>query len=263
MAAAGAAGLAAIMPGASGAAEGAPAGNAGREFYELRRYRMRRGPMQARADAYFRDALIPALRRHGCGPVGVFNVMVGPENPTAHVLIPHPSFESVGTLPAKLEADAEYRKAAEPFLAAPPTDPAYVNLDIQISQAFPGMPRIEVPPGAAKSEPRIFELRTYRSHSEPANVKKIEMFDTAGEIAIFRRVGLTPVFFARTLIGPDMPNLIYLLTYPDLATREKNWNTFRADPEWKKLSTTPGLTDPEIVGGISNILLSPAAYSQV
>jgi len=40
------------------------------------------------------------------------------------------------------------------------------------------------------------ELRTYESHSKKANLKKIEMFNT-GEIAIFRRAGLSPVFFAK------------------------------------------------------------------
>jgi hypothetical protein len=27
---------------------------------------------------YFRDALVPALRRHGTGPVGVFTVFLSP-----------------------------------------------------------------------------------------------------------------------------------------------------------------------------------------
>jgi hypothetical protein len=88
------------------------------------------------------------------------------------------------------------------------------------------------------------------------------MFNT-GEIAIFRRTGLTPVFFGDTLIGARQPNLTYLLTFPDMAAREKSWDTFRSDPEWKKLSATPGYTDPEIVTNISNTLLKPAPYSQI
>jgi len=65
------------------------------------------------------------------------------------------------------------------------------------------------------------------------------MFNS-GEIALFRRTGLTPVFFGE---GPDrfaIAESTYLLTYPDMAAREKGWDTFRNDPEWKKLSTTPG-----------------------
>ncbi len=149
------------------------------------------------------------------------------------------------------------------FLTATPTDPGYESLSVKLMQAFPHMPKLEVPAATATKSPRIFELRTYRSHGDRAGAKKIEMFDTAGEIAIFRRVGLTPVFFAKDLTGPGLPSLTYLLTYPDLATREKNWNTFRADPEWKKLSATPGFTDPEIVVGIDNQIMAPTGYSQV
>jgi len=121
------------------------------------------------------------------------------------------------------------------------------------------MPRLEAP---AVNKPRIFELRTYESHSKKANKKKIEMFNN-GEIAIFRRTGLKPVFFGETLIGQRLPNLTYMLTFDDMAARDKNWAAFGADPEWKKLSSTPGYTDAEIVSNISNLFLRPAPYSQI
>ena len=38
---------------------------------------------------------------------------------------------------------------------------------------------------------------------------------------------------------------------------------FGGDPEWRKLSSTPGYTDPEIVSNINNVLLRPASYSQI
>jgi hypothetical protein len=84
-----------------------------------------------------------------------------------------------------------------------------------------------------------------------------------GEVDIFRRVGLTPVFFSRTLIGPRMPNLVYMLVHENLAAREKSWNAFRNDPDWKKLSGTTGYGDAEIVTNITTVLLRPAPYSQV
>jgi hypothetical protein len=252
---------AATLP-AGAAISGAGAGT--REYYELRRYRFRRGPMTQRADQYFRDALIPALRRLGTGPVGVFNPTVGPDSPAAYVLVPHPSAEAVLTLGPRLAADAEYQKAGAPFLNAPASDPSHLGIDSTLLLAFESIPKLEVP----ANKPRIFELRTYRSHGEPAGLKKIEMFNGGGglatsEIAIFRRVGLQPVFFGQGILGPDLPSLTYLLTYPDLATRERNWNAFRADPEWEKLRNTPGYTDAEIVSSISNVLLAPTTYSQV
>jgi hypothetical protein len=258
---------------ASAAAGGTPAGGAadapppaddqrGREYYELRRYLLRRGPQTALLDDYLREGLIPGMKRLGAGPIGVFNTSIGPESPLAYVLIAYPTVELAASATARLFSDAEYLKAAAVFLDAPASAPAYARVESSLMGAFAGLPKLEVPPGAGDHRPRIFELRTYESHSKKANRKKIEMFNT-GEIAIFRRTGLRPVFFGETLLGARLPNLTYMLAFDDLAAREKNWSTFVADPEWKKLSTTPGYTDGEIVSNITNVILSPAPYSEV
>jgi hypothetical protein len=84
-----------------------------------------------------------------------------------------------------------------------------------------------------------------------------------GEIEIFKRVGLTPVFFSRTLVGPHMPNITYMLVHDNIAGRDKSWDAFRNDPEWKKLAATPGYADAEIVSNITTVLLRPSAYSQI
>ena len=252
--------LAGVTSSAGSAAESAPA--AGREYYELRKYLLRRGPQQQSIDAYFHDAAIPALNRMGIKPVGVFNTVIGPGSPTLYVLIPHASVESVVSIHDRLAADAEYLKSGAAFINAPATEPPYVRMESFLLGAFAGMPKSETPREAAANQPRIFELRTYESHSKKANLTKIGMFDSA-EIAIFRRAGLRPVFFGETLLGSGMPSLTYMLTFADLAERARNWAAFVADPEWKKLSSTPGLTDPEIVSNITNVILSPTPYSQI
>jgi hypothetical protein len=234
------------------------------EFYELRKYHLRRGPAQTLVDTYFRTAALPALQRAGAGPVGVFSLMIGPDSPSVYVLIVHKSLDAFGSLPGRLAADAEYQKAGAPYLSVAATEPAFVRIETSLMQAFEGLPKLELPFGGGENgrRTRIFELRTYESHSEKAAKKKIEMFNTA-EIAIFRRAGLQPVFFGETLVGKNMPNLIYMLVYENMAAHDKQWSAFGADPEWKKLSSTPGFTDPEIVANISNIYLRPTAYSQI
>jgi hypothetical protein len=235
---------------------------AAREFYELRLYHLRRGPKQKLFDDFYANAAIPAMTRAGIGPIGVFSVMTGPDSPTMYVLIPHKSLESFATANDRIRSDPEFQKAGADFLNAPPSDPSYVRVESSLMVAFEGLSKIEVPASASGNKPRMFELRTYESHSKKANKKKVEMFNT-GEIAIFRRTGLQPVFFGETLIGSKMPNLTYLLTFEDMAAHDKNWRAFGSDPEWKKLSGTPGYTDPEIVSNISNVFLRPAAYSQI
>ena len=87
--------------------------------------------------------------------------------------------------------------------------------------AFPKFPRVVVPAATATKGPRLFELRTYESPGEKAHLAKVRMFSELGEIEIFKRVGLTPVFFSRTVAGPRMPNLVYMLVYDNMAGREK------------------------------------------
>ncbi|PYL00223.1 MAG: NIPSNAP family containing protein [Verrucomicrobia bacterium] len=239
-----------------------PGANAAREFYELRLYHLRRGPKQKLFDDFYREAAIPAMNRAGVGPVGVFNLAYGPDNPTLYVLIPHKTIESFGTSLDRVRSDTDYQKAGAGFINAAATDPSYVRVESSLMAAFAAIPKLEVPVLAKENQPRLFELRTYESHSKKANKKKIEMFNN-GEIAIFRRTGLQPVFFGETLIGAKMPNLTYMLVFENIAAREKNWGAFIADPEWKKLSSTPGYTDAEIVSNISNVFLRPAAYSQI
>jgi len=90
------------------------------------------------------------------------------------------------------------------------------------------------------------------------------MFETGGEIAIFRRVGLHVVLLARDLVGEGLPSLTYLLVFADAATREKTWASFREDPEWLKLRASPRYTEGgDIVSVISSALLRPTDYSQL
>ena len=233
-----------------------------REFYELRLYHLRRGPQTKLFDNFYRDAALPAMNRAGIEPVGVFSVMYGPDSPTMYVLMPHKSLDSFAEANERVRADAEYQKKGAEFINASPTEPSYIRTESFLLHAFSGWPKIEVPAAAAGNKARIFELRMYESHSKKANTKKIEMFNN-GEIDIFRRTGLKPVFFGETLIGSKMPNLIYLLTFENMAEHDKNWAQFIADPDWKKMSTTPGYTDAEVVCNITNLFLRPTGYSQI
>ena len=251
---------AAALASTSNLASAAESEPATREFYELRLYHLRRGPKQKLFDDFFRDAAIPALHRAGLGPVGVFSVVLGPDSPTMYVLLPHSSKELMSSASARLESDQEYLKAGAAFLNAPATDPAYVRVESSLLVAFESAPKTTLPAAASGAKPRMFELRTYESHSQKANLKKIEMFNS-GEVAIFRRAGFQPVFFGETLIGSRLPNLTYMLAFENMAERDKSWAAFGADPEWKRL--TGIYNDSEIVSDISNLILRATPYSQI
>jgi hypothetical protein len=177
------------------------------------------------------------------------------------MLIPFQSFESFATTQTKMQADPEFQKAAESFYNMPQSDPPYMRVESSLMLAFEQMPKVEVTSLSTEKKPRIFEMRFYESHHGKMAKKKVEMFNSGGEIGIFRKTGLQPVFFGETLVGPRMPNLTYMVVFPDWATREKAWDTFRNDPDWKKLSTDPKYADT--VSNITDLILRPTAYSQV
>ena len=244
-------GLAAQQPGAKS-----------REYYALRRYQLQSGQQEKLADSYFREALVPGLNRLGIRPVGVFSVDIGPDSPSFYVLMPSTSVEALVTADFRLEHDDEYLKAGAPFLNTPAKQPAYVRMESSLMLAFEGMPRLTLPPGSAVHGARVFELRTYESHSKKANRKKIEMFN-AGEIGVFDRSGFQPVFFGETLVGPQVPNLTYMVTYPSVEERGHFWQAFMADPEKTRLFAIPEYADKLIVSKIRSVMLRPIEGSQI
>jgi hypothetical protein len=234
----------------------APAATPKRPYFELRRYALTAGgPSGKLSDAYFADALVPALNRLGIPQVGAFKLDVGPDTPTVYLLIPSMSLETLANLNTLLAKDAAYLKAAELFLAAPADHPAYHRIDSTLLTAFDDF----AVPAQTK---RIFQLRIYESPTEQAHENKVAMFANA-EIGIFRSVGMTPVFFAKALIGPNLPNLTYMLVFENQADLEAKWAAFGASPAWKKLVAMPGNGDDSLIRQITNLILSPKSYSQI
>lgn len=233
------------------------------EFYMWRQYVLRTGTQPRRLADFLQNAAIPALNRLGHSPIGVFEVTFGLPSPTVFVLIPSASLDSLMSIEAGVERDEAFMKGADAYLNAPATDPVYVRQEVSLLTAFPNVPRIEIPAATANKGPRLFELRTYESHNERAHRAKVRMFAEMGEVDIFRSCGLTPVFFGRTVAGSRMPSLTYMLVHENMAGREKSWDNFRNNADWKKLSSTAGFSDAEIVSNITTVFLRPAAYSQI
>ena len=200
------------------------------------------------------------MNRAGVGRVGAFNVVYGENAPSLLLVLTHQTLDSVVSLRDRLASDTVYARAGAAILDAPMSDPPFVRVESSLLRAFDAMPTLEPSAGAATARSRIFELRTYESHSDRAALNKLKMFN-AGEVPIFRRAGLTPVFFGETLIGANMPNLTYMLTFSDMSARDAAWAAFGRDSEWKTLSADPQYRDN--VSAISDIILQPTPYSQI
>jgi len=231
----------------------------GAEFYELRVYTLKNAAQLKLSEDYFQNALIPALNKSGSKNIGVFTEQQPEGQTKLYVIIPYNSIQDFISITDKLANDTAYQQAGAAYLDAPATEPAYERIQSSFLKAFTGMAKMQVP----AKKPRIFELRRYESASESAGKKKIKMFNDVGEISIFKRAGLTPVFFGETLIGELRPNLTYMLTFDDMAEHDKNWKTFIGDSEWNRIKAIPGYEDAKLVSHITRTFLVPADFSQI
>jgi hypothetical protein len=215
---------------------------------ELRYFYLRNttGNMPAKATEFLKSNDMPASQKAGAQAIGYFSSNLAPEAP---FLLALRSWESI----------AAFEQALDKLNSAAGPQPEFVRMERHLLRSFSGMPRVAV---AAPEKGRLFELRTYESDTDASLRKKVGMFND-GEIAIFRKTGLEPVFFGEMISGRRQPCLVYLLAYESLTAREANWNKFLADPDWQKLRATPGLSDGEIVSNISASFLRGLPFSPI
>jgi hypothetical protein len=243
------------------AASAVQAQDAPPKVIELRWFKLRNtmDNQRARLTELLTIDLLAACQRQKIGPVGLFGSSVAPNSPFLLAVIEHASLGALEQNWDKLMADIPLMRATE---RATSNALLYQRMEVQLLRGWKGFPGIEVPPGDSSRPARIFELRTYESNDRFSLAKKVGMFE-GGEIDLFRKSGLLPVFFGSTIAGTNMPNLTYMVAFDNLAAREVNWRTFGSSPEWKKLSSTPGLSDAETVSNITNMILTPLRGSMI
>ncbi|MEM1068122.1 MAG: NIPSNAP family protein [Planctomycetota bacterium] len=237
------------------------------ELYEIRGYVLgadgdsSMGDEQA-VDQYLSEALLPALKRSGVGPVGVFTNSEDDETgiKTVFVVIPYADPAAMGSSRAQVQSDEQYQKDAEEFFKRGNRNKAYQRIESELLVAMACMPEVKVPEGALENDERVFELRIYESANEKLGNLKVDMFNN-GEVPIFLDCGITPIFIGQSIVGPYTPNLTYLTMYPDEASRGKAWDAFRVHPDWKVLSRVAKYKGT--VSKIHKYVLVPKSYSQM
>jgi hypothetical protein len=226
-------------------------------FYAVEHFNIKSGPQLGRLHDFCSQSLLPALNKIHSGPRIYLEAMVGPRVPHFTVISGFSSLEEMWSVHTKMMQDETIRKAAEALESGP--DPAYESLDSAVVEAADYSP--EIKPDAT-TPPRIFELRVYHSPTWRQLASLHERF-RGPEIKIFHRSGIHPILYGSTIIGPNIPNLTYLIPFTDLAAREKAWAAFGADPDWQKVRQESIAKAGEIVSQIQVSLYKATAYSPV
>ena len=220
-------------------------------------------------------APIPALNRLGIKPVGVFVQQERTGDAGRHrgqrcvvgagaaSRIRHWRSFAAATRAAECGPGVSDRRGRS-ICSRPRANPAFERIDSWLMLAFAGMPKLELPAYCREKKPRMFELRTYESHSELKALKKVEMFN-AGEIQLMRDVGLGPIFFGQALIGSNLPHLTYMLSAENQEAHKKHWDAFQAHPdvgqdEERSAIRGYGVQDHESVPGADGVFADLRQY---
>lgn len=225
---------------------------------EVVTFRLQVGTQVATALAWLEKRAFPLWQKHRFGPVGVFTVDVGANAPAVHILRIYASLADREAVWKAVAADPDWVPGVNDLEKE---GPAFYREDSMLLVATPFSPPVKP---AAPGDPirKVFELRIYESPTWRQLGYLHDRF-AGGEIELFHKSGIYPVLYADTLIGPNQPNMAYLIPFESHAHREKAWAAFRGNPDWVKLRDESIRRGGEIVRNITNMILSPAGFSMI
>lgn len=236
--------------------------SSGQMLYEIRIYDINHPSQETSIDKYLQASFLPAVHRAGISHVGVF---IPIETDTVdfgkkvYVFIPFKTIDQYLDMASVLDKDQAYQEAGRDFLDAPYNEPPFDRYESILLKAFSQMPQYRVPSYTTPVTERIYELRSYESATEAKALKKIEMFNGGGEMAIFEKIGSNAVFYGQVLLGSQKPRLMYMTTYADMKSHDEHWAAFRNSPEWKTISALEEYKNA--TSKTKPYLLHPASYS--
>ncbi|SFA74549.1 NIPSNAP family protein [Algoriphagus aquimarinus] len=233
-----------------------------RDFYELRTYHIENAEQEAMLDDYLSKAFIPAAHKNGIAKVGVFKPIASqPDAGTkVYLFIPFKSMDEYLALEGKLAKDQTYQTAGSAYINAAFDKPPYKRIESSVLQAMTGQPKFAESELTNAKKDRVYELRSYEGPTERLYKQKVKMFNS-GEMDIFSRINCSPIFYAETIAGANMPNLVYMTTHENMEIRNEHWKVFGADAAWKGMKDLPEYQNT--VSRNDTRLLYPAEYSDL
>jgi hypothetical protein len=235
-----------------------------REFYQIKIYSIKNPEQEMRVERYLKDAYIPAMHRLGIKAIGVFKPVATDTasfGKLIYVLTPIKNLDQLLVLPKKLDEDAAYQSAGKDYIDAEYKNPPYARIETIVLQAFPDAPMMNLPKLNGPKSERVYELRSYEGHTEKIHQNKVKMFNEGGEVKLFTRLGFNAVFYGQVVSGSHMPNLMYMTTFENKASRDEHWKAFGSSPEWTKLKVEPQYLNNMLKN--TSYFLFPAEYSDL
>ncbi len=229
--------------------------------YRLKIYHLKDSTEIARVSDFLKDFYLPAAHNLGQKQIGVFLEKSSEFGVNIYLFSPLSSLDELNSFDQRLMQDKKYADAFKTFNTYDGKHPFYQRVETIVLDAFPKMPFIEAPLLKAAKSARVYELRNYESPTEEMALNKVKMFNVGNEVALFKRLNFNAVFYASVISGPRMPNLMYMITFENMADHDAKWASFKDDPEWKRLSSMPEYQNN--VNKIDAHFMTPMDYSDL
>ena len=225
--------------------------------YEMRTYTAAPGKLDA-LHTRFKDHTLKLFEKHGITNVAYFTPLDNKANKLIFFLS-YPSKEAREKAWKAFQADPDWKKAA----ADSEKDGKLVE---KVEQRFLATtdysPEFKITESNAK---RVFELRTYTATK--GNLGHLNDRFKDHTIKLFEKHGMKNVVYWNLLKGEkdDDKMLIYLLAHRSTDARDKSFEAFRNDADWKAAREASEkkaggtLTEPK--GGVVSEFLVPTPYS--
>jgi hypothetical protein len=118
---------------------------------------------------------------------------------------------------------------------------------------------ITISPAVAQEHARVFELRTYTCYEGklPDLLARFRNHTTR----LFEKHGMTNIAYWVPQDAPASQNtLIYVIAHSSRDAAKKNWDEFRADPEWQKVQKDSE-ANGKIVSKFESVFMDPTDFS--
>jgi hypothetical protein len=115
--------------------------------------------------------------------------------------------------------------------------------------------------GGKNAEGRVFEMRTYYAHPGKMEALHARFRDHTNKL--FVKHGMTLIGFWSPLDAKEADHkMVYILAYPSKEAREKSWQAFQNDPEWKAAKAASEKDGP-LVAKVEVQFLKATDYSPI
>ena len=204
------------------------------QYYLLQTLYPKDAAERGRMHSFLRDGLLPAMGSLRPKPLLCLEALVARHTPQLAFIAGFSSLDSLLHVRALACSEDPSAGSLEPFGTG--DGQLFEMCASTLLEATGNSPQVTAP-ATPPSASRVFELRDYQFPAWDSALRTRECL-VALDIGIFRRAGIQPILCAAKLLGTGIPNLMCLISFDNLAARERAWSAFAADPEWEELRRT-------------------------